>query len=113
MELPRVLCQSNITSEIKPSGLHKISSKTKIIHVVNGASVNILFTIPIVITIQDHMFEMYPMVYYIPASVDLVLRFKQLCWIRSTIEHERSRNPCFSSRSVPVFPVNEEIVKPK
>ena len=32
-------------------------TKAKVIQVGNGASINILFIIPIIITIQGHMFE--------------------------------------------------------
>ena len=38
-------------------GSLKFSSKVKVIHVGNGESVNILLIIPIIITIQGHMFE--------------------------------------------------------
>ena len=41
-----------------PHGLPKFSSKAKVIQVGNGDSVNILFIIPIIITIQEYMFEM-------------------------------------------------------
>ena len=41
-------------------GLAKFSSGAKAIQVGNGESVNILLTIPIIIIIQGHMFEIIP-----------------------------------------------------
>ena len=59
-------------------GLHKFSLKTKVIQVGNGAGVNILFIIPIIITIQSHIFEIYIKVAEIHDDIDLVLGVKTL-----------------------------------
>ena len=40
-------------------GLTNVSSYAEVIQVRNVASINILFVIPIVITMQGHMFEIY------------------------------------------------------
>ena len=40
-------------------GLPKFNSKAKVIKVGNGESINILLIIPIIITIQGHMFAIY------------------------------------------------------
>ena len=49
-------------------GAH-ISLKVIVIQVRNGESVNISFIIPIIITIQDHMFEIYTTVSLIYVNV--------------------------------------------
>ena len=59
-------------------GLPKFSSKVKVIHVGNGESVNILFIIPVIITILDHTFQIYTMGFEIHDNVDLVLEVKDL-----------------------------------
>ena len=43
-------------------GLPRFSSKAKVIHIANGASVNIIFSIPFIMIIQGHIFEIYTMV---------------------------------------------------
>ena len=77
--LLRVSCQNNTILEINIIiKLPKLSSKVKVIQIGNGESVNILLIIPIIITIQGHMFEIYVMVSEIHDSVDLVFRVKTL-----------------------------------
>ena len=53
-------------------GVPKVSSKAKIIQVGKGASVNIIFIIPILVTIQGHMFEIYITVSKLHGDVDVV-----------------------------------------
>ena len=55
MVLTGVLCQGSII--LSYLGLPKLSLKTKVIQVGNGASVNILFIIPTTVTTQSHIFE--------------------------------------------------------
>ena len=51
----------------------KSSSKTKVIQVGNGASMNIVIIIPIIIIIQGHMFKIDMMVFETHDNVNLVL----------------------------------------
>ena len=53
-------------------GLSKLSSKANVFQAGNVESVNILLIIPIIITIQGHMFEIYTMVSEIHDNVDLL-----------------------------------------
>ena len=59
-------------------GLPNFSSKAKVIQVGNGESVNIMFSILIIITIKGHMFEIYGMVFEIYYNEDLNVEVKTL-----------------------------------
>ena len=64
---------------LKNKSLHNLStfnSKSMVIQVGNGASVNIFFIILIIVTIEGQMLEIYVMVSEIHHSVDLVLGIK-------------------------------------
>ena len=81
----------------------KFRSKVKVIQAGNAASVNILFSIPIIITIQGHMFDIYSMVSEMHDNVDWVLGVKDIV----ELEAEKSIRELkfkFLNGSVPVFP---------
>ena len=59
-------------------GLPIISSKAKFVQVGNGASVNILLIIPIIVSIQGHMFKIYTTGFEVHNNVNLVLGVKSL-----------------------------------
>ena len=90
----------------------KFTSSTKRIQVGNGQYVGVLFVIPIIITIKNHMFEIFTLVSEIHENVDLVLRIKNLFELEGVID---SQNSCFSflNRSIPFFPKEKVEVKPK
>ena len=90
----------------------KFSSKANIIQVGNEASANILFIIPIIITIQGHMFDIYSMVSEIHDSVDLVSSVKTFVQLEVEISIKLLKFK-FLNRSLPVFPVHKEMFKPK
>ena len=52
--------------------MQKITSTTKRIQVGNGQYVGVLFVIPVIITIQNHRFEIFTLVSEIHENVDLV-----------------------------------------
>ena len=62
----------------------------------------------IIITIQGHMFEIYTMVYEIHDNIDLVLGVKYFIELGAEI----SMRVKFLNRSVPVFTVLKEMIKP-
>ena len=75
-------------------------------------AVSILFIIPIIIDIHGHRFEIYTLVSKIHKNVDLVLGIKNVFELEGVIN---SQECCFSflNRSVPLFPKEKIILKPK
>ena len=92
--------------------LPMFSSKTQRIQVGNGQYVTVLFVIPIIIDIHGHRFEIYPLVSEIHENVDIVLGIKSVFELEGVIN---SQECCFSflNRSVPIFPKEKIILKPK
>ena len=90
----------------------KFTSTTQRIQVGNGQYVSVLFVIPVIITIQNHRFEIFTLVSEIHENVDLVLGIKNLFEVEGVID---SQNSCFSflNRSIPFFPKEKVEVKPK
>ena len=78
----------------------------------HGQYVGVLFVIPVIITIQNHRFEIFTLVLEIHENVDLVLGNKNLFELEGVID---SWNSCFSflNRSIPLFPKEKVEVKPK
>ena len=92
--------------------LPKFASKTQRIQVSNGQHVSILFVIPIIVNISSHIFEIYTLISEIHENVDLVLGIKNMFKLEGMI----SSLECYFSflnRSVPVFPKERIILKPK
>ena len=92
--------------------LPKFASKTQRIQVGNGQCVSVLFVIPVIVDIHDHRFEVYTLVSEIHKNVDLVLGIKNVFELEGVIN---SQECCFSllNRSIPVFPREETVLKPK
>ena len=90
----------------------KFTSTTKRIQVGNGQYAGVLFVIPVIITIQNHRFEIFTLVLEIHENVDLVLGIKNLFELEGVID---SWNSCFSflNRSIPFFLKEKVEVKPK
>ena len=90
----------------------KFASKTQRIQVGNGQCVSVLFIIPVIVDIHGHRFEIYTLVSGIHANVDLVLGIKNVFELEGVIS---SRDCCFKflNRSLPIFPEDHTILKPK
>ena len=90
----------------------KFTSTTRRIQVGNGQYVGVLFVIPVIITIQNHRFEIFMLVSEIHEKVDLVLGIKNLFELEGIID---SRDTCLSflNRSIPFFAKEAIEVKPK
>ena len=90
----------------------KFTSTTKRIQVGNGQYVGVLFVIPVIITIQNHRFEIFTLVLEIHENVDLVLGIKNLFELEGVID---SRNFCFCflNRSIPFLPKEKFEENPK
>ena len=92
--------------------LPKFTSKTQSIQVGNGQCVSVLFIIPVIIDAHGHRFEIYTLVSEIHENVNLVLGIKNVFKLEGVVS---SRDCCFKflNRSIPIFPENHVILKPK
>ena len=83
--------------------LPKFTSTTTRIQVGNGQYVGVLFVIPVIMTIQKHIFEIFTLVSEIHENVDLVIGIKNLFELEDVID---SWDSCvsFLNRSIPFFP---------
>ena len=92
--------------------LPKFASKTQIIQVGNGQFVSVLFIIPVIIDVHRHSFEIYTLVSEIHENVDLVLGIKNVFELEGVIN---SCDCCFNflNRSLPIFPKEHVVLKPK
>ena len=92
--------------------LPKFALKTQRIQVGNGQCVSVLFIIPLIIDVHRHRFEIYTLVSEIHENVDLVLGIKNVFKLEGIII---SRDFCFKflNRSLPIFPVDHIVLKPK
>ena len=92
--------------------LPKFTSTTTRIQVGNGQYVGVLFVIPVIMTIQNHRFEIFTLVSEIHENVDLVIGIKNLFELEGVID---SWDSCvnFLNRSIPFFPKERVSVKPK
>ena len=92
--------------------LPKFASKTQRIQVGNGQYVSVLFIIPVIIDIHRHRLEIYTLVSEIHENMDLVLGIKNVF----KLEGEMNSGDCcfkFLNRSLPIFPMDCIILKPK
>ena len=92
--------------------LPKFTSTTTRIQVGNGQYVGILFIILVIMTIQNHRFEIFTLVSEIHENVDLALGIKNMFELEGVIDSQVS---CvkFLNQSFPFFPREKVSVKPK
>ena len=90
--------------------LPKFASKTQRIQVGNGQYVGVLFVIPVIVEICSHRLEVFTLVSEIFDNVDMVLGIKNIFQLEGVID---SCESCFIfwSRSIPIFPREQVIVK--
>ena len=90
--------------------LPKFASKTQRIQVGNGQYVGVLFVILVIIEIFGHRLEVFTLVSEIFDNVDMVLGINNIFELEGVID---SCESCFRflSRSIPIFPREEVIVK--
>ena len=92
--------------------LSKFASRSQRIQVGNGQCVSVLFIIPVIVDIHGHRFEIYTLVSEIHENLDLVLGIKNVFKLEGVLN---SRDCCFKflNRSLPIFPEDHAILKPK
>ena len=91
--------------------LPKFDSETQRIQVGNGQYVGVLFVIPVIIEINGHTLEVFTLVSEIFDNVDMVLGIKYLFEFEGVID-SRESSFRFLSRSIPIFPREQVVVKP-
>ena len=92
--------------------LLKFASKTQRIQVGNGQFVSVLFIIPVIINVHEHRFEIYTLISEIHKIHENVLGIKNVF----KLEGEISTQDCcfkFLNRSLPIFPKEHVVLKPK
>ena len=91
--------------------LPKFASKMQRSQVGNGQYVGVLFVKPVIIEICGHRLEVFTLVLEIFDDVDMVLGIENLFELEGVID---SRESCFRflSRSIPLFPREQVVVKP-
>ena len=91
--------------------LPKFASKTQRIQVGNGQYVRVLFVILVIVEICGHRLEVFMLVSEIFDNVDMVLGIKNIFELEGVIDSHES---CFRflSRSIPIFPREQVVVKP-
>ena len=90
--------------------LPKLTSTTTRIKVGNGQYIGVLFIIPVILTIQNHRFEIFTLVSEIHENVNLVIGIKNLFELEGVVD---SRDSCvnFLNRSIPFFLKDKVTVK--
>ena len=91
--------------------LPMFASKTQRIQVGNGQYVGVLFVIPVIVEICSHRLEVFTLVSEIFDNVNMVLGIKNIFELEGVID---SCESCcrFLSRSIPIFPREQVIIKP-
>ena len=92
--------------------LPKFTSTMTRIQVGNGQYAGVLFDIPVIMTIQNHRFDIFTLVSEIHENVDLIIGIKNLFELESVIDSWDSW-VSFLNRSIPFFPKEKVSVKPK
>ena len=82
----------------------------QMIQVGNGQYVGVLFVIPVIVEINEHRLEVFTLVSEIFDNVDMVLGIKNLFELEGVID-SRESSFRFLSRSIPIFPQEQVIVK--
>ena len=91
--------------------LLKFASNMQRIQVGNGQYVGVLFVIPVIIKINGLRLEVFMLVSEIFDNIDMVLGIKNLFELEGVID-TRESNFKFLSRSIPIFPREQVVVKP-
>ena len=91
--------------------LPKFASTCKGILVGNGQMVSVMFIIPVIISMQGHMFEIYTTICDMHEGLDLVFGMQNMV---ETEGEMSARDGCFRfvSRSIPIFPQHSITVPP-
>ena len=90
--------------------LPKFTSTTTRIQVGNGKYVGVLFVIPVILTIQNHRFEIFTLVSKVHENVDLMIGIKNLFELEGVIGSQDS-HVNFLNRSIPFFLEDKVTVK--
>ena len=99
---------------LRSKSLHnspKFAPKMQRIQVGNGQCVGVLFVIPVIVEIYGHRLEVFMLVSEIFDNIDMVLSIKNLYELEGVID-TRESSFRFLSRSIPIFPREQVVIKP-
>ena len=91
--------------------LPKFTSKTQRIQGGNGQYAGVFFVIPVIVEINGHRLEAFTLVSEMFDNIDMVLGIKNLFKLEGVID-SRESSFRFLSRSTPIFPREQVVVKP-
>ena len=92
--------------------LPKFAPTTQRIQVGNGQYVAVLFILPVIIEVHEHIFEVYKLVLERHDNIDMVLGMKDAYQLEGIIDMQDSSFR-FLNRSIPLFSKEQAVVKPK
>ena len=92
--------------------LPKFAPTTQRIQMGNGQYVAVLFIVPVIIEVHEHIFEVFILASEIHDNVDLVLGMKNPYELEGIIDMQDSSFR-FLNRSITFFSKEQEVVKPK
>ena len=92
--------------------LPKFVPSTQRIQVGNGQYVAVLFIIPVIIEVHEHIFEVFTLVTEIHDNIDLLLGMKNAYELEGIIDMQDSSFR-FLNRSIAFFSKEQAVVKPK
>ena len=78
----------------------------------NGQYVAVLFIVPVIIEVHEHIFEVFTLVSEIHDNIDPVLGMKNAYELEGIIDTQDSSFR-FLNRSIPFFSKEQAVVKPK
>ena len=91
--------------------LPKYQTHIKKLQVGNGNKVATLFVIPVILTINEHRFELFTLVSEIQDNIDIVFGMKNMHEVEGehSARHSEFR---FMNRAIPLFPQETFMLKP-
>ena len=101
----------NIQSKILHT-LHKFAPTTQRIQVGNGQYVAVLFIVPVIIEVHEHILKVFTLVSEIHDNVDLVLGMENAYELEGILD-TRDSSFRFLNRSIPFFSKEQAVGKPK
>ena len=107
-------CYMSRAYYMRTTSLHelpKLDTNIKYLVVGSGHQVGTLFVIPIVLTIHEHRFELYALVSDIQPNIDVVFGMKNMFEVEGELSCRHSEFR-FLNRAVPIFPLENIILKP-
>ena len=92
--------------------LPRYKTQAKTIVVGNGDKVDILFAIPTIIRIEDHVFEIFTLVAEIQPSIDIIFGMKNMFETEGVYDLSELKYK-FRNRAIPMYPQKDQTIEPE